>query len=96
MHSMSSRRARRRFLGSLAAAAAAQALPRVVAAENRTPITRAIPATGELLPVIGLGTWITFNVAPDATNGDTVLLVVQGAEKQITHDWVQKFLDSIK
>ena len=77
MHSMSSRRARRRFLGSLAAAAAAQALPRVVAAENRTPITRAIPATGELLPVIGLGTWITFNVAPDATNEAPLIPVMQ-------------------
>ena len=77
MHSMSSRRARRRFLGSLAAAAAAQALPRVGAAENRTPITRAIPATGELLPVIGLGTWITFNVAPDATNEAPLIPVMQ-------------------
>src|SRR5690349_11382799 len=26
------------------------------------PITRAIPATGERLPVIGLGTWQTFDV----------------------------------
>jgi aryl-alcohol dehydrogenase-like predicted oxidoreductase len=77
MHSMSSRRARRRFLGSLAAAAAAQALPPVGAAENRTPITRAIPATGELLPVIGLGTWITFNVAPDATNEAPLIPVMQ-------------------
>jgi len=43
-------------------------LPRVAGAEERKPITRAIPATGERLPVIGLGTWITFNVAPDVTN----------------------------
>ena len=26
---------------------------------------RAIPATGELIPVIGMGTWITFNVGED-------------------------------
>jgi diketogulonate reductase-like aldo/keto reductase len=31
-------------------------------AQTREPITRAIPATGERLPVIGVGTWITFNV----------------------------------
>jgi aryl-alcohol dehydrogenase-like predicted oxidoreductase len=74
---MSPRQARRRFLGSLAAAAAAQALPRVAAAENGTAITRAIPATGERLPVIGLGTWITFNVAPDVTNEAPLVPVMQ-------------------
>src|SRR5438132_7444021 len=68
MHSSPLRRARRNFLGSIAAAAAAQALPRLAAADERTPLTRAIPSTGERLPVIGLGTWITFNVAPDVTN----------------------------
>lgn len=30
------------------------------------PITRPIPATGEQLPVVGLGTWQTFDVADDA------------------------------
>ena len=74
---MSPRRARRRFLESLAAAAAAQALPRVAAAVERTPITRAIPATGELLPIIGLGTWITFNVAPDVTSEAPLVPVMQ-------------------
>jgi diketogulonate reductase-like aldo/keto reductase len=29
------------------------------------PLTRAIPASGEALPVVGLGTWITFNVGQD-------------------------------
>jgi diketogulonate reductase-like aldo/keto reductase len=29
------------------------------------PLSRAIPSTGEQLPVIGLGTWITFNVGDD-------------------------------
>jgi diketogulonate reductase-like aldo/keto reductase len=29
------------------------------------PLTRPIPSTGEALPVIGLGTWITFNVGRD-------------------------------
>ncbi|MEE2763707.1 MAG: aldo/keto reductase [Pseudomonadota bacterium] len=30
------------------------------------PITRVIPSTGEALPAIGMGTWITFNVGGDA------------------------------
>lgn len=34
--------------------------------EKRALITRPIPRTGEQLPVIGLGTWQTFNVGPDA------------------------------
>ena len=34
-------------------------------AESRTPIMRAIPASGEALPVIGVGSWLTFNVYPD-------------------------------
>lgn len=32
--------------------------------EKRTMLTRPIPRTGEQLPVIGLGTWQTFNVGP--------------------------------
>jgi diketogulonate reductase-like aldo/keto reductase len=28
-------------------------------------ITKAIPSTGELIPAVGLGTWITFNVGDD-------------------------------
>ena len=30
-----------------------------------TPITRPIPSTGDLIPAIGMGTWITFNVGDD-------------------------------
>jgi diketogulonate reductase-like aldo/keto reductase len=36
-----------------------------VATEGRIPITRKIPKSGELLPVIGMGTWITFDVGDD-------------------------------
>jgi diketogulonate reductase-like aldo/keto reductase len=42
---------------SLALAAAAGAQP--------APLTRTIPATGEAIPRVGLGTWITFNVGND-------------------------------
>jgi hypothetical protein len=34
-------------------------------AQELTPITRPIPTTGERLPVIGMGTWLTFDVATD-------------------------------
>ncbi|WP_111497528.1 aldo/keto reductase [Marinobacter bohaiensis] len=54
---------RRRFLGSLLALGVSARLPRAFA--QPAPITRAIPATGESLPVIGMGTWRTFNVGSD-------------------------------
>jgi aryl-alcohol dehydrogenase-like predicted oxidoreductase len=53
---------RRDALRSLAAVGLAAAAPRAAAAV----IERAIPASGERLPAIGLGTWITFDVAPGA------------------------------
>jgi aryl-alcohol dehydrogenase-like predicted oxidoreductase len=33
-----------------------------------TMLTRSIPATGEALPVIGLGTWRGFDVGSDAAS----------------------------
>lgn len=42
---------------SLAAAGAAAAQP--------AALTRRIPSSGEAIPVVGLGTWITFNVGQD-------------------------------
>jgi aryl-alcohol dehydrogenase-like predicted oxidoreductase len=57
---------RRDLLASLAAAGAASVLPRWASALPRSPIlTRAIPASGEALPVVGLGSWVTFNVGED-------------------------------
>ena len=54
---------RRAVLGGLTALPFAGRLGSVQAsAQASAPITRAIPATGERLPVIGMGTWITFNV----------------------------------
>lgn len=66
MHACDS--SRRRFLGSVGAAAAIQAWPGLALAQHQVAITRPIPVTGELLPAIGVGTWITFNVgsAPEA------------------------------
>ncbi len=57
---------RRRLLTSLPAAAALAAAPPSLIAGARAPLTRAIPSTGERIPVIGMGTWITFNVGRDA------------------------------
>ena len=53
---------RRDVLGSAIGAVAAAALP-AIAAEGSA--TRTIPSTGEAIPVVGLGTWITFNVGRD-------------------------------
>jgi diketogulonate reductase-like aldo/keto reductase len=36
------------------------------ASESSTMLTRAIPSSGEKLPVIGLGTWQTFDLGPSA------------------------------
>jgi diketogulonate reductase-like aldo/keto reductase len=40
-------------------------MPTFVLGQPSTPATRPIPSTGEMIPVVGLGTWITFNVGDD-------------------------------
>jgi len=52
---------RRAVLGGLAALPFAGRLARA----QQAPISRVIPSTGEELPVIGMGSWITFNVGED-------------------------------
>jgi diketogulonate reductase-like aldo/keto reductase len=57
---------RRNLLGTaMAGAGAALLRPLWGLAQTTTPLTRPIPSTGERLPVIGLGSWITFNVGDD-------------------------------
>jgi len=57
--------ARRRVLQGAAGLAAAAALgPRALAATVEDRLLKPIAATGETIPAIGMGTWITFNVAP--------------------------------
>ncbi len=41
------------------------------------PLTRPIPKTGERLPVVGLGSWITFNVGTDRAGQQASLEVVR-------------------
>src|SRR2546423_845406 len=58
---------RRRAMGFLAAACAGAVLSSRPQAPSATPITRAIAATGESIPVVGLGTWLTFDVGGAAS-----------------------------
>jgi diketogulonate reductase-like aldo/keto reductase len=67
---------RRRALRALAALA----LPvgtRVASAQASAPITRAIPASSESLPAIGVGSWITFNVPPDTAAAASLVPVLR-------------------
>jgi diketogulonate reductase-like aldo/keto reductase len=62
---------RRSALCALAAVGACAVLrPPLARAQTRPIMTRPIPSTGEALPVVGLGTWITFNVGDDPVARD--------------------------
>ena len=57
---------RRRLLQTMLAASGSLVLPPLHAAPTAVPLlTRPIPSSGEQVPVIGLGSWITFNVGRD-------------------------------
>lgn len=56
---------RRTFARAGAALAAVLALPKALPAQAHAPITRSVPSSGEAIPAVGLGTWITFNVGDD-------------------------------
>jgi diketogulonate reductase-like aldo/keto reductase len=59
----------------LAGSAAAMATP--LAAAPAPLVARPIPSSGELLPVVGLGSWISFNVGNDPAARATCTQVVQ-------------------
>jgi len=68
---------RRLFLQTLSTSALLGVLPQnAFASDTKTLITKPIPSTGEQLPVIGMGTWISFNVGNniDARNVRTEVL----------------------
>jgi len=67
---------RRKLLGSLAAGSAALALPQAALAQG-APLTRPIPSSGEALPLVGLGSWITFNVGNDPQARDSCAEVMR-------------------
>jgi diketogulonate reductase-like aldo/keto reductase len=60
---------RRRFLGTAGATTLALGVgiqPRIAFSANGPMHLRQIPSTGEKIPLIGMGTWVTFNVGEDA------------------------------
>ena len=66
---------RREALGFLAACAAAGFAGPAAAASPRAAL-RAIPSSGERLAAVGMGTWITFDVAGDPAAGATRSLIL--------------------
>lgn len=66
---------RRAFLATAAAAASPWGRTSHAAAGDR--LMRPIPASGEALPVIGMGSWITFNVGEDAYLRDKRVAVLR-------------------
>jgi diketogulonate reductase-like aldo/keto reductase len=72
--SLTARPSRRRWLGWAAGCAAA---PWATAAPAPGLLTRPVPSSGEPLPVLGLGSWITFNVGTDRAALDGCTAVVR-------------------
>ena len=68
---------RRTVVVGFAAGVAAVCLPSTGLAEAGAPITRKIPSSGEAIPVVGLGTWITFNVGNDPVARDACAEVMR-------------------
>jgi diketogulonate reductase-like aldo/keto reductase len=68
---------RRAFVGSLAASGAASVIPASASTATGPVLTRAVPSTGERIPAIGMGTWITFNVGRDRQRRDQRTKVMQ-------------------
>jgi diketogulonate reductase-like aldo/keto reductase len=62
--------------GILAATASALVRPSVASARDMLPATKPIPSTGEEIPVVGLGSWITFNVGDDPVLRDECAAVM--------------------
>ena len=59
-----------------AAGAYAALHPALSRAQTRDILTRPIPSTGERVPVVGLGSWITFNVGNDPVARDACAAVM--------------------
>jgi diketogulonate reductase-like aldo/keto reductase len=57
---------RRSVLAGAVGAAAMMVAPNGDAAATPAPLMKSIPSSGETIPAVGLGTWITFNVGEDA------------------------------
>ena len=71
------RPSRRSVIVSIAAAGAAAAFHRAANAAATAILTKPIPSSGERLPLIGLGSWITFNVGEDPVARDNCAEVMR-------------------
>ena len=68
---------RRRLLRALAATgAAALCRPQLASSQQARVFSKPIPSTGEELPAVGLGSWITFNVGNDTVARDACAQVM--------------------
>src|SRR5262249_2700817 len=57
---------RRQLLRRLAATSASALFhPQLASSQQAGVLAKALPSTGEALPAVGLGSWITFNVGND-------------------------------
>ena len=67
---------RRELLGLLAGASTTALVPKLSFAQAAAPLTKPVPSSGEPLPMVGLGSWITFNVGNDpvARNASTQVM----------------------
>ena len=68
---------RREVLRAMALGTVAPLLRPLSALAQADPVTRTIPSSGEKLPVVGLGTWITFNVGDDTELRDECAAVIR-------------------
>jgi diketogulonate reductase-like aldo/keto reductase len=68
---------RRSVLRALAVTGTAAIYPRLAFGQQDRILTKPIPSSGEALPVMGLGTWITFNVGGDSVARDACAEVMR-------------------
>ena len=72
------RLSRRSLLRALAATGAVAVVrPQAASCQQGAILTRPIPSSGEALPVVGLGSWITFNVGNDIVARDACAEVMR-------------------
>lgn len=69
---MSTVSARRDFLRNSLALATSVMTPAISGAAKPSPVTRMIPADGRRIPVVGLGSWQTFDAGADGTRRRTL------------------------
>lgn len=75
-------RSRRGFLKGLVALVAGLTMPPSARAAGSAAISKPIPASGERLPVIGMGSWLTFDVGDNAAERAQRVQVVQAFFEQ--------------